>query len=310
MSRAYGWQADGKSIEPAEAEEILRWAAYLLDLTADPPPSRRGLAADLAARSVSTVSGAAWSPTVIRRALVAPRMIGCRYDSDGQLVDTDIEPILDRDTWHQLREVLLDPALQKFTPTRTTVYLLSGGLARGECGHHLAYNSAGGRAAVYGCGTSSCGSVTITAALLEDDITERVLARVTDPKYRRQLGRALAAAGTVEDQEAIVEDLRERLVLLGQDYADRTIDRATMLAGTERARANIAAAERLMASMTTMGDLLAPTVDDVLAWWEDASPVRRHEIVAFLLDHVVVRTSQGRQVRGADRLELHWHTFK
>ncbi|MRH85983.1 hypothetical protein GFY24_00635 [Nocardia sp. SYP-A9097] len=313
VSRAYGWLPDGKTVDPGEASEIHRWADYLLDSDADPRPSRRGLAADLAARGVATVSGAPWSPTVLRRALVAPRMIGHRFDADGQLVDAGIEPILDRDTWQQLREKLLDPDLQKFTPSRDAIYLLSEKLARcDECGHHLTYNTSGDRAAVYECSVTGggCGKVSITAALLEDDITERVLARLTDAKYRRQLSRALLAAGTIEQQQQTIEDLRERLAVLGRDFADRLIERETMLEGTDRARRNIAAAERLIQSMTTVGDVLAPTVDDVLAWWEEALPVRRHEIVAYLLDHVVVRSSQGRQIRGADRVDPHWRTFK
>lgn len=145
--------------------------------------------------------------------------------------------------------------------------------------------------------------------MLEDDITERVLARLTDAKYRRQLGRALAAAGTVEDQQRIVAEVGERLVQLGTDFADGQIERATLLAGTGRARANIAAAERMITALSAVGDLPGPSVDDVLAWWEDASIERRHTIVALLLDHMVVRSSEGRQVRGADRLEPHWRTF-
>ncbi|MBF6298199.1 recombinase zinc beta ribbon domain-containing protein [Nocardia amamiensis] len=313
MSRAYGWQPDGKTIEPAEADEIRRWATYLLDQDTDPPPSLRGLAADLKARGVATVSGAQWNPTVIRRSLVAPRMIGRRVDDTGDLVDSDIEPILDEDTWTALREQLLHPDRQKFAPTRTNVYLMSEGLARcALCAHHLTYNTAGGRTPYYGCSLAGggCGKVTISAPLLEADITERVLARLTDPKYRRKLGKAMAATGTVADAEAVLADLRERYAVLGRDYADRLIQRDTMLAGTERARANIAAAERKILQLQALDDMPGPSVDEVLAWWEAALADRQHRIVAALLNHVVVRSSEGRSVIGADRLELHWHTFK
>ncbi|MFE2994984.1 recombinase family protein [Nocardia sp. NPDC059246] len=309
MSRAYGWQADGKTIETAEAAEVReRWAPYLLDQEADPQPSLRGLAADLQTRGVSTVAGGPWSPTVLRRALVAPRMIGCRFDGDGQLVDAGMEPILDRDTWDRLRALLLDPARQKFAAYRATPYLLQDKLARcAVCGYHLTYAPNGDRDPGYTC--SNCNTVAIKAALIEADITERVLARLTDATYRRQLGRALAAAGTVEDQQRVVAEVGQRLEQLGQDYAEGLIDRATLLAGTDRARATTAAAERLITALSTAGDLPGPSVDDVLAWWEDASIERRHAIVALLLDHVVVRSSEGRQVRGADRLAPVWRTF-
>ncbi|WP_282775846.1 zinc ribbon domain-containing protein [Nocardia sp. CC201C] len=311
MSRAFGWKADNKTVDLAEAEEIRYWARYLLD-DSDTSPTLRRLVADIESRGVSTVTGGRPSPTVVRRALVAPRMIGRRFNDAGDLVDTDIEPILDEGTWNQLRAILLAPERQKFAPTRTNVYLLSDGLAEcGLCAHHLSYNTSGGRAPVYGCSTAGggCGKVSITAALLEADITERVLARLTDPGYRRKLGRAMAAAGTIEDQQRVIADLRARLAVLGEDFADRKIERETMLAGTERARANIAAAEHSIAAMTTLADVPGPTVEDVLAWWEDTSATQRHEIVAVLLDRVVVRSSEGRQVIGADRLEPHWRSF-
>ncbi|MGY4103398.1 recombinase zinc beta ribbon domain-containing protein [Nocardia sp. R16R-3T] len=309
--RAYGWESNGRTVFPAEAEEINRWAAYLLDTDANTPPTRKGLAEDLQRRGVSTVSGAAWSPVVIRRALVAPRMIGHRFNDAGELVPADMDPILERETWDALRGILLDPALQKYTPARSTVYLLSEALARcDKCASPMVHASNGNRPAVYTCGASigGCTGMTIRADLIEADITERVLARLTDPKYRRQLARAMAKAGTADDQRAVLADLEDRLAQLGTDYADRAIDRATMLAGTERARANIAAAETAIRRTTALADIPL-SVDDVIGWWELAGPEQQHQIVACLLDHVVVKSSEGRQLRGADRLAPVWRTF-
>lgn len=309
MSRAYGWLSDGKTVDPSEADEIRRWAAYLLDQDADPKPTRKGLADDLKRRGVSTVSGAEWSPVVIRRALVAPRMIGHRL-VDDELVPGDMDPILERETWDALRAILLDPSLQKFTPSRSTVYLLSEALAIcDKCGSPMVHASNGDRPAVYTCGASNggCTGMTIRADLIEADITERVLARLTDPKYRRQLARAMSKAGTADDQRAVLAELQDRLAQLGIDYADRAIDRATMLAGTERARTNIAAAETAIRRTTALADIPL-SVDEVIDWWQLAGPEQQHQIVACLLDHVVVKSSEGRQLRGADRLALVWRT--
>lgn len=312
MSRAYGWKVDGKTAEPKEADEARRWATYILDDT-DPPPSWKGLAADLHARGVKTVSGKAWSGIVIRRILTAPRMIGKRFDDSGALVDTDVEPILTEEIWRQLRAELITEDRQKFTPSRSTVYLLSGRLAIcGGCGHAMSYNTAGDRAAVYGCTIDGggCGRITINAGLIEADVTERVLARLTDEQYRQALGRAMDQAGTADDQRTVISDLRTRLATLGTDYGARLIERATLLAGTESVRAGIAAAERMIRAADALADIPGPTVDDVLAWWEEAPAARQHDIVAVLLDHVTVRSSEGRTVLGADRLEFVWHEFQ
>lgn len=306
MSRAYGWAADGRTVVAGEADEIRRWADYLLDDTADPTPTRRGLAADLAARGVSTVSGGRWSPTVIRRILTSPRMIGHAEGADGALVRTDVEPILTREVWERLRGKLLDPELQRFTPVRAGTYLLAGGLARCPAGTAMIHSGSPG-AGTYVCGATlrDCCGTTISAGLVEADVTERVLARLTSAQYRRQLGKAMARAGSVEDQRAVLADLEDRLAQLGRDYADRVIDRATMLAGTERARANITAAEVAIVRRAALADM-PPTVEDVLAWWEAADVEQQHQIVAAVLDHVVVGSSEGRQLRGADRLQYHW----
>lgn len=311
MSRAYGWETNGRTVLAAEADEIRDfWAPYLLADT-DPKPTRLGLAKELERRGVTTVSGAKWRPLVIRRAITAPRMIGCKFDDDGKLVPADIEPILDEQTWHRLRAVLLDPELQKFAPTGTTTNLLAGGLAVCDnCGHNLTYNAAGGKNPAVSCSLrgGGCGKVSIYAELIEADVTERVLARLTDPAYRRKLAKAVAKLTRGGDPASVVDDLRVRLAVLGEDYADGKIERETMHAGTEKARANLARAERASGVVQVVEELDALAADEILAWWEDATVERQRELIMLLLDHVTVRTSEGRTVVGADRLDYHWHS--
>lgn len=309
--RAYGWQTNGRTVVPAEAEEIRHWADYLLADT-DPRPSLRGLAVELQQRGVATVSGGPWRPLVIRRAITAPRMIGRKLDADGDLVAADMDPILDEREWHRLRDRLLDPELQKYAPTRASANLLSGGLADcGNCGKVLAYNggSSGKHPTAVSCSLrgGGCGKVSIFAELIEADVTERVLARLTDPAYRRKLAKAVVKLTHGGDPAAVVDDIRARLAALGEDYADGKIERETMHAGTEKARANLARAERASGVVQVVEELDALEVDEILAWWEDATVERQRELIMLLLDHVTVRTSEGRTVVGADRLDYHWH---
>lgn len=308
--RAYGWESNGKTVVPTEAEEIRGWATYLLADT-DPRPTRLGLAAELRARGVATVSGAEWSPLVIRRALTAPRMIGKRLGPDGELGDADIDPILDEATWHRLRQLLLDPELQKFSPTKSTTNLLSGGLVKCDhCEGVMTYGGASGKHAVsVACSLSGggCGAISIRAELLEADVTERVLARLTDPAYRRKLAKAVAKITRGGDPSVLADGIRERLAVLGQDFADGKIERVTMHAGTEKARANLARAERATGLAQVLEEVDVLEVDEILGWWEAAPVERQRELIMLLLDHVTVRSSEGRKVVGADRLDYHWH---
>ncbi|MFI7527465.1 recombinase family protein [Nocardia salmonicida] len=309
MSRAYGWQTDGRTVDPAEANEIRSWADRLLHGDDDAEVSQRDLTRDLKARGVSTVSGKEWRAQVIRRALTAPRMIGKRFDDAGVLVDSDVEPILDVQTWDRLRAKLLDPERQKFAPTKGRINLLSRARAIcAVCGGTLSYNGTGDGATV-SCSLrgGGCGKVSILARLLDADTTERVLARLTDPAYRRKLAKAVAKALKGADPDAVVDEVRERLAVLGTDYADGKIERETMHAGTERARDRLARAERMAGVGELVDELDSPTVDDILNWWENTTDERRRDVVALLLDHVTVRTSEGQTVMGADRLDYTWH---
>ncbi len=309
MARAYGWQSDGRTIDPAEAAEVRTWATYLLGEDEDAKVSQRALTLDLEARGVSTVSGKPWSAQVIRRAITAPRMIGKKFDDAGALIDTDVEPILDETTWVRLRDKLLDPERQKFAPTRSRVNLLTRARARcGECDSILGYNGTGpGAQMACSLRGGGCGTVAIQVSLIEADTTERVLARLTDPAYRRKLARAADKLLKGGDPQAVVDDVRGRLAALGTDYAEGKIERETMHAGTERARERLARVERMVGIAELVGELDAPTVDDILGWWESTTDERRRDVVALLLDYVVVRSSDGRTRVGADRLHYHWH---
>ncbi|MCX4096544.1 recombinase family protein [Nocardia sp. alder85J] len=308
MSRAYGWQRDGRTVDPVEADEIRLWARYML-ADVDPAPSQRGLVDELSARGVTTVSGKPWRAIVIRRALTAPRMIGMKFDDTGRLVDADMEPILDWETWQRLRAVLDDPQRSvKFAPNRNRPpALLSGGLAR--CGADgSALHHSGGRHGSYACSVRAGGcGLSIAAPLLEADATRRLLARLTDPAGRQSLGR-----GQPAEAEALAEldELQARLRTLGEDYADGAIERDTMLSGTERAREHILRARkraeraRLLTALPDASTENSPPLD---GWWNTATDADRHTVLAAVLDHVIVRPSEGRTVIGADRLEYHWY---
>ncbi|MDF2894687.1 MAG: 44, gp44 [Rhodococcus erythropolis] len=235
--------------------------------------SLRGLVDHLETEGISTVSGKAWKPITIKRALTNPRMIG-KKQSGEKLVATTIPPILQPRTYKRLCELLLEPERAKYTGDRTQVALLGGGLARcGGCGRPMYAASTVGRPTVYACSTrsSDCPSiVSVQAELLEADVIERVLARLSSPKYRKALTKSINELGSREEGETRVAELNARFTALGEDFADGLIDRETMRAGTDRVRANIAATELKMAQREVLIDLPEPSAEDIVKWWEEA----------------------------------------
>ena len=308
VSRAYGWTETNDATIDEEAEVIRMMATTLLD-----GGSLRGLVDHLETEGISTVSGKAWKPITIKRALTNPRMIGKKQSGD-KLVATTIPPILQPRTYKRLCELLLDPERAKYTGDRTQVALLGGGLARcGGCGRPMYAASTVGRPTVYACSTrsSDCPSiVSVQAELLEADVIERVLARLSSPKYRKALTKSINELGSREEGETRVVELNARFTALGEDFADGLIDRETMRAGTVRVRANIAATELKMAQREVLIDLPEPSADDIVKWWEEADKRRRRDVVSIVVDHLTVKPTDRRGRDGLDphRVDYVWKT--
>lgn len=308
VSRAYGWNDTNDATIVEEAEVIRMMATTLLD-----GGSLRGLVDHLETEGISTVSGKAWKPITIKRALTNPRMIGKKQSGD-KFVATTIPPILQPRTYKRLCELLLDPERAKYTGDRTQVALLGGGLARcGGCGRPMYAASTVGRPTVYACSTrsSDCPSiVSVQAELLEADAIERVLARLSSPKYRKALTKSINELGSREEGETRVAELNARFTALGEDFADGLIDRETMRAGTDRVRANIAATELKMAQREVLIDLPEPSAEDIVKWWEEADKRRRRDVVSIVVDHLTVKPTDRRGRDGLDphRVDYVWKT--
>ncbi|WP_176459335.1 MULTISPECIES: recombinase family protein [unclassified Rhodococcus (in: high G+C Gram-positive bacteria)] len=304
--RPYGWSDDNTTLVEEEATHLREMAQHLID-----GGKLRPLVADLNARGILTVSGKQWQTITVKRALVNPRMIGMR-EKNGTLEPSLSTPILDVETYDKLVELFNDPERLKYAGGNGTQALLHAGIGRcGVCGASL-YSYASGESYKYKCPSAptGCGRVSIKGGDLDAEITEGVLARLTDAGYRRALQGAVNALSVPQAAEEQLAELRGRLDALGEDYADGVIDRTQMQKGTARLRERIAKAKGLVERATTLSDIPEPTVEKILAWWEDASIQRRRDVVGVLLDHVTVKPSTGRIANGIhpDRLHYEWKT--
>lgn len=306
--RPYGWSDDKVSVVDSEADELRAMANHLVDGGA-----LRPLAADLNERGVKTVAGGPWKTITIKRALTNPRMIGMR-EKNGTLVASDAEPILDADTFDKLVALFNDPARTKFARDPARMRLLSGGIVRcGLCGSQMYAVATGdpNRRDLYKCGgDTGCSRLSCNADDLEADVTEGVLARLTDAGYRKALQAAVNGLSTTQAAEEELADLRQRLDHLGEDYADGLIEREQMRAGTAKLRERIAKTKAVIERQTTLSDIPEPTVEKIIAWWEEASVQRRRDVTAVILDHVTVKPSAARTRTGIhpDRLHYEWKT--
>lgn len=295
MARPYGWGDNGQLVD-SEAAELQAMASQIIDGV----PVRR-VVADLTDRGVATVTGGQWAPLTVTRALTSPRMVGKRLVGDT-LVDTGAGAVLDEDTWDKVCSILNDPARKRFAPKRPKRMLLTGGLARcGRCGKNLhATGTDYACAARYG----GCAGITIKADLLDAEVTERVLVRITDTKWRKGLQRALAhPSGYYAEQ---VELARQRLVQLAETFGGGgDVDREALEAGRAAAHKAIAEAQRAQQIVDAAGLLPEPSAGQVVSWWTKAPVSTRREVVALVLDHVTVAPKRGRKTT-EERLTFTW----
>ncbi|HYJ72326.1 MAG TPA: recombinase family protein, partial [Actinomycetota bacterium] len=135
--RPYGYQADGVTVEVAEAD-VLRWAAAQVlagrALTA--------IVADLNRQGSTTSTGRPWKATELSRTLRRPRNAGLMQHR-GQVVGTaGWPPILDEATWRVVVAVLTDPRRRTNSGVARR-WLLSGLALCGVCGEPVRSTSAG-----------------------------------------------------------------------------------------------------------------------------------------------------------------------
>jgi hypothetical protein len=123
----YGYSA-GYVINPAEAEVVRRMARRVFE-----GASMLGVARELTDDGVPTREGRPWNQSTVRTVLIKPAVAGLRVHRGEIAGQGRWTPVLDRDTWEQLRAVIADPARKGRRPTRK--FLLSGScstrLARG-----------------------------------------------------------------------------------------------------------------------------------------------------------------------------------
>ncbi|MFI7283071.1 recombinase family protein [Micromonospora chersina] len=319
--RCYGYDETGREIIDAEATVIRDVVKRVLD-----GDSMRSVVADLRARGVTTSAGRPWTQQSLSRLLRNPRLAGLRTYHGEVVGPGQWAPIIDRATHKRLLELLDAPERKQPHATNVRKYLLSGGFL--VCGYPLPDESgtgthidgkplytqpsnSGKRGYVCRAGSPSygCGRIRIAAESLEEEVAARALARLASPKVRARLERAIGSAKDGgETMQRVLQAIEDRLAEAGQAYARREISLVTLTAIESEAKREQKQVRERLAQAARLQALPATTPEGLAEWWVDAPLERRRELLALVLDRIIVKpaTRAGAAQLDTDRLEFVW----
>ncbi len=297
-SRAFGYCADGVTVQEDEALEIKAAAERLLM-----GGSLRGICTDWNERGVTTSTGRQWRPWPLHRMIRSARIAGLR-EYDGAIVaDATWPAIIDRATHERLRALLDAPG--RYVSSTKRSYLLSGGLARcGLCGVALNGRPVSAKLRCYVCnkgpGFHGCGKIRVVAAPLEELVREWVIERYASPGFRQALSAAESeddAAGDyrrLADLEAAADSLA---VMLGSAQLSQ---RAYVAATTANEKEQAVVRARLAAqSGRSLLSEVPDTEKGLSEWWDAADLLERRALVASIVEKIVIAPA----IKGLNRFD-------
>jgi DNA invertase Pin-like site-specific DNA recombinase len=277
--------ATRNDLNPVEAELIREAATRILR-----GESLHSVRRDWQERGVKTTTGkTTWSVSTLKRVLTSPRVAGLRQHQGEILegVETSWQPILDRETWEQVRVVLTDP--KRFTGPRTQSYPLAGILTCALCGEPLKAMPRQGRRC-YGCKkeTGGCGRIHVRSEAIEDFIFGVILPVADSPELRDAL-QADEEGGAEAARELVLANAEDEKMLnrLSDDYyTDRIIDRSRYLKQYQKLRERIEGRESQLT--TIRGTTLGCIGGEVQSSWDSMSAEDKRSIIKSLINEIEV----------------------
>lgn len=310
-ARPFGFDADGQTIRPDEAAEILAASKAIVA-----GASLRSVVRGLNERGFLTTFGRKeWSPVAFKDVLLRPRNAGFAV-YHGEIVSKAVwDPIVPEDTWRALVTTLTNPDRRHSNGNRVR-WLGSGLYVCGVCElPELRVSHAGNhRKPAYRCRARDRGHAVdspkvhvVRAAEVLDDFVERVIVeRLSRPDAVDLLQTPGTAVDTTE-LSAEATALRQRLDDLDDDLDDGKITRARWQRRNNRMRTRLDEIAREIEAAAQI-DPLAGIVGapDVAALWfgtrEDRSDGldlgRRRAVLDALATVTVLKAGRGRREGG------------
>lgn len=246
--------------------------------------------------------GAMWRSRTLKRALINPALIGKR-EYAGQLYDGSWPAILDRETWDQVREVLLDPA--RTDPSRSWMQdtsrkrALSGLLKCGahyddgrQCGHTLVSQPYRGQASMicHSQSTGGCGHLRIAYEPVETWVARLLIARLDRPQMRRALKaeRPDNRAEVKQLRRAVAADERALRNLEDERDDDPSMTTATYRRRRDRITARIEASRHVLAQIVGRSAVEVASGRDLADRLATASVEQQRSLFEHFIERIVI----------------------
>lgn len=292
--RSFGYESDGMTVRPNEANAIRKAADNLISGV-----SVRQIARDWNTAGLRTAFGGnEFDSRDVRKVLLRPRNAGIVLH-EGKRLDTGTwEPIIDRDTFHAVEAVLRDPSRQ-VAVSMERKYQGSGVYRCGKCGAPM-------RAASHNRGpdgwrrTYSCSRASHLARDVEHVdayVDEIVIGLLSRPDAQIRLG------GPVVDIVALQakrKGLRDKLGALVLSFNRDEIDGEQLKTGTADLRAQEQEIEARLAGARSASALakLVLAGDDLRETWSDTPPDVRGKVIDTLMTVTILPGARGRKPGG------------
>lgn len=266
-------------------------------------------------------------PKDVKRALLAPRIIGVR-EYKGTPYPAVWNPILDSETWEAVKVILNAKNRGRVAGVSARKFLLSGFLFCGKCGSRCQGSQQTGtdpgrtkpRTRIrYICQPGSCTSR--NAVLLETFVRDQVLARSDVRTVAPDLDPALMQA--VQGYETRLAETHELWndpdsILTKDRYSSQVREFEMRLAEAQSAL-DEAEQSRWKPVGTGSGEMVIDDesagtwhhevfepYDDKLAWWEGADLLQRRKLIARYVERITLKTATSSNRFDPDAVEITW----
>jgi site-specific DNA recombinase len=304
--RPYGLVADWSTIVPEEAAVIREAAARVLH-----GESTGSIVRDLADRNVRGARGARWTNSGLRDVLCNPRIAGLRT-YQGEIVAKGSWPaIIDELTLARLRLHFADPTRRRSESYGRNPYLLTGFIRCGNCGSRLTVRTWGTKhpgERSYTCQPKprGCCGVAIRCHLLDGLVSAEALDRIEHLRSRA-LAWERRAQATNLTLASELERQRTDLTRAADDYyVQHLIDREQFLAIRDRLQHKFAHSQERLLPLRVRELLNLFGRRGVRAVWQELHVSQRREVLATVLDHVVVHRGPTTGRFHPERVEIFW----
>jgi site-specific DNA recombinase len=292
--RAFGYAAGGLEVVEDEAQAIRDAAKMIISGASLGDVIRAWTEAGV--RPVHGATG--WTRQTVKGVLTKARVAGL-VESRGAIIGEGSFPaILDRDTWEAVRTAIADRSSLARAAYKGREHLLAGLLTCGLCDRPVKVNALRhpdgslrpDSYVICSRAQHGCGRTKRNLALLEEFVVGAVevrlaeLTRLYDPTAEA----GTDTAGELTRLLAEQETLESKINKLRQRYeTDDEFDVEDFVPMNRRLRTRLREVEAMIA------DYRQPTAadlgDDPLAAWQAGSPEDRREILAALIDTVLLR---------------------